>query len=91
MGTFFALSQVVLLIIGPTEDSLPSRAYSAAVRYAQDLRDAGAVIYCINPGYRINVKEGQEIATNYARAKNGHYSVLNDMLRFFVGDILGGK
>ena len=65
------------MIIGPTEDGRPSNTRLAAARYAKGLREAGAHIYVVNPGYRINENEGQEIATNMDNVKYSYYRGLD--------------
>ena len=81
----------MLLVIGPTEDNLPSKSYSSAVRQAQDLRDTGADIYVINTGRRMNINEGKTIATSYRNLRYSNYLAMNKTQDFFTGDILGGK
>ena len=83
--------QVLLLIIGPTEDGRPSRAYSPAARYAKELRDAGTDIFVVNPGYRINKDEGRTIATNIANIWYKYYRGLNSVLEPTVEGVLRGK
>ena len=88
---FQTLLQVVLLIIGPTQDGRPSTAYAPAARYAKELRDAGTDIYVVNPGYRINEDEGRTIATNVANVKYSYYRGLNRVQDPMIRGILGGR
>ena len=84
------LLQVVLLVIGPTQDGRPSTAYAPAARYAKELRDAGTDIYVVNPGYRINKDEGRTIATNVDNVKYKYYRGLNSVQEPIIQGIFGG-
>ena len=87
---FQTLLQVVLLVIGPTQDGRPSTAYAPAARYAKELRDAGTDIYVVNPGYRINKDEGRTIATNVDNVKYIFYRGLNSVQEPIIQGIFGG-
>ena len=80
-----------MLIIGPTQDGRPSSSYTPAVRHAKALREAGADIYVVNPGYRINEDEGRAIATNINNVKYRYYRGLDRVQDPMIQGIFGGR
>lgn len=80
-----------MLIIGPTDDGKPSRAIIEATRYATRMRREGYRIQVLNPGYRINDREGLEITENAANRYRSYYRGLSKVVQPTTRAILRGK
>lgn len=83
--------QNILLIIGPTEDGKPSSASTEAGRFAAEMRNEGYAIDVLNPGYRIDDREGEEITDKARNRYRTYYRGLNKVVQPITQAILRGK